>query len=390
MTIHFNADLRRVVGKNTGMLHWIMDPEARGFIIAYDIEFNHVLIHNIDPERDPIASFSPDKCMDIVRAAIGADIPIDFQCSMPWVLRRKVANQYYSGHVVLAGDSAHSFPPTGGLGLNSGIGDAHNLAFKLSAWYHGSANLPTVLHSYETERRPVAIRNAIQSVKNGRRIFSLLKAVKNTHPDPVIARRQMSQALADPKQLATIKALIAEQAEHFDNLNRHIGYVYDATWQPNLSPDYVPIFRKGARLVHAWIRPKTMCVNDLVPVDLSYLVGDLPPDKLKSWQYSTLDVVPAGAYTLFYSGSTWGKKATQLKALFAASSLPLVIVEVGKDFDFVDRKMGKVWSDGYGIGKSAVLVRPDQHVEAIIPATPSSQTILDATLYSLGMYVDSD
>jgi 2-polyprenyl-6-methoxyphenol hydroxylase-like FAD-dependent oxidoreductase len=201
------------------MLHWILDPEARGFIIAYDIEYNHVLIHNIDPNRDPIASFSPDKCMDIVRAAIGQDIPVDFQCSMPWVLRRKVANQYFSGRVVLAGDSAHSFPPTGGLGLNSGIGDAHNLSYKLSAWYHGWANLDTVLHTYEAERRPVAISNAIQSVKNGRKIFSLLKAVKNTNPDPEIARQEMAEALADPRQMAYIQTLIADQAEHFDNVS---------------------------------------------------------------------------------------------------------------------------------------------------------------------------
>lgn len=103
MTIHFHADLRPVVGPNTGMLHWILDPVARGFMICYDIEQNHVLIHNIDPNRDPISSFSPDKCMDIVKAAIGQDIPVDFQCSMPWVLRRKVANQYYRGRVVLAG-----------------------------------------------------------------------------------------------------------------------------------------------------------------------------------------------------------------------------------------------------------------------------------------------
>lgn len=48
ITIHFSADLRPVVGDKVGMLYWILDPEARGFIISYDIEYNHVLIHNID------------------------------------------------------------------------------------------------------------------------------------------------------------------------------------------------------------------------------------------------------------------------------------------------------------------------------------------------------
>lgn len=48
MTIHFNADLRGVVGKQVGMLHWVMDPEVSGFIIAYDISGNQVLICNFD------------------------------------------------------------------------------------------------------------------------------------------------------------------------------------------------------------------------------------------------------------------------------------------------------------------------------------------------------
>jgi hypothetical protein len=48
MTIHFNANLRPIVGKNPGMLHWIMDPEVSGFIIGYDLGGNQVLICNFD------------------------------------------------------------------------------------------------------------------------------------------------------------------------------------------------------------------------------------------------------------------------------------------------------------------------------------------------------
>lgn len=386
MTIHFNADLRRVVGKNTGMLHWILDPEARGFIIAYDIEENHVLIHNIDPERDPIASFDPNRCMDIVKAAIGKDIPIDFQCSMPWVLRRKVASQYFKGRVVLAGDSAHSFPPTGGLGLNSGISDAHCLAYKISSWYHGYANLKTMLNAYEMERRPVAIRNAIQSVKNGRKIFDLLKAIRNTDPDPVIARREMMAALRDPRQLAKIQQMIADQAEHFDNLNRHLGYVYDPAWRPSSGNIYVPLYRRGARLVHAWIKPRTACVNELRPVDLSYLEGDLSRDKMAAWQYSILDVVPTTGYLLVFQGSNWALRARQLQVFFGGCRIPLYTAEIGKDFEFVDKVRAKVWLHGYGFDNgNALLIRPDQHIESILPERLQMQTVLDGVLYSLGI-----
>lgn len=63
MTIHFKADLRPVVGERTGMLHWIMDPACSGFIIAYDLGSNHVLISNFDVGRHPLvfcSQLTPD------------------------------------------------------------------------------------------------------------------------------------------------------------------------------------------------------------------------------------------------------------------------------------------------------------------------------------------
>lgn len=80
-----------------------------------------------------------------------------------------------------AGDAAHSFPLTGGLGLNSGLGDVHNLAYKLAAVHHGSAKDAT-LDTYDAERGQIALVNSQQSVKNGKKIFGLLKALGTTDP----------------------------------------------------------------------------------------------------------------------------------------------------------------------------------------------------------------
>lgn len=118
-----------------------------------------------------------------------------------------------------AGDAAHSFPPTGGLGLNSGLGDVHNLAYKIAAVQQGWGK-DRLLDSYDAERRHVAEVNSLQSVKNGKRIFSLLKAMGTTHPDVDQARLNLIQSLRDPKQRLSIDRGIEEQREHFDNVSQ--------------------------------------------------------------------------------------------------------------------------------------------------------------------------
>lgn len=101
MTIHFKADVRPVVGDRVGMLHWILDPVVSGFIIGYDLSGNMVLISNFDAQTHPVESWTTDHCLEVLRAAIGSDIPIEVLSYRPWVLSRKVAEQYRQGRVLL-------------------------------------------------------------------------------------------------------------------------------------------------------------------------------------------------------------------------------------------------------------------------------------------------
>lgn len=116
-----------------------------------------------------------------------------------------------------AGDAAHSFPPTGGLGLNSGLGDVHNLAYKIALVLQGKAS-ERLLDSYDEERRQVAIVNSIQSVKNGKQIFGLLKTL-GIGEDAVRARRNLYASLGDPDKKREIDEGIEAQREHFDNVS---------------------------------------------------------------------------------------------------------------------------------------------------------------------------
>lgn len=116
-----------------------------------------------------------------------------------------------------AGDAAHSFPPTGGLGLNSGLADVHNLAYKIAAvhqqWAHAS-----ILDSYEGDRRHVAEVNSKQSVKNGKKIFGLLKTLGTAGNDMATARKNLFRTIHDPEKMKRIAQGIEDQREHFDNV----------------------------------------------------------------------------------------------------------------------------------------------------------------------------
>lgn len=111
----------------------------------------------------------------------------------------------------------HSFPPTGGLGLNSGLGDVHNLAWKIAAVHQGWG-AHSLLDSYEADRRQVALVNAQQSVKNGQKIFSFLKTLGATVDDLSEARLNLVRTINDPSQAQVIADHIEAQREHFDNV----------------------------------------------------------------------------------------------------------------------------------------------------------------------------
>ncbi|XP_056692230.1 uncharacterized protein [Spinacia oleracea] len=109
-------------------------------------------------------------CEDLIFKLVGHELEdIAILDIKPWVMHAEVAEKFLSfeNQVFLAGDAAHRFPPAGGFGMNTGIQDAQNLAWKLAAVVNGIAPT-TLLSTYETERRPIAIFNTALSVQNFR------------------------------------------------------------------------------------------------------------------------------------------------------------------------------------------------------------------------------
>ncbi|MGW4846682.1 FAD-dependent monooxygenase [Nocardia brasiliensis] len=116
-----------------------------------------------DPARASSADYTGQRCVELVRAAIGvADIDIELLSRTAWDTGVFVADEYRRGRVFLAGDAAHRHAPWGGYGANTGIADVHNLIWKLAAVLSGTAG-PDLLDSYQAERRPRALVAAEQA-----------------------------------------------------------------------------------------------------------------------------------------------------------------------------------------------------------------------------------
>ncbi|KZL75362.1 FAD binding domain-containing protein [Colletotrichum tofieldiae] len=377
MTIHFNADLRPVVKNRVGMLHWIVDPACSGFIIAYDLGGNQVLICNFDSKKQPIETWNEDLANATVSAAIGKDIPLKILSYRPWVLSRKVAKEYRRGNIFLVGDAAHSFPPTGGLGLNSGLADAHNLVYKIAAVHQGWAG-PRLLDTYEPERKQIAVVAAVQSVKNGRSVFSFLKAVGAAESEDLAeARKRMYQTIHDPTKQALISENVEGQREHFDNLEIHIGYVYGDKKPPENASHFTPKFKAGARLPHAWIKLQAQCRGlPQQPIDTSY-VTELSHEQVANRQFSTLDLVTPGTFNLI----TGCRSAWSQKFIDSAKSLGGVICvqlwSADEDFAFCTESHRSLYDQEGGLSRGdAILVRPDQHIlECFGPETSGSEIV---------------
>jgi 2-polyprenyl-6-methoxyphenol hydroxylase-like FAD-dependent oxidoreductase len=299
---------RITIGK--GRHYHVADSRAT-FLIVQD-DTRHFSLHSVvDSDEDMPRMLEKT-----------ANMPVDYETLYVgrWKQNLLLADRYQEGRVFLAGDAVHLVIPTGGLGMNTGVGDAIDLSWKLAATLAGWGG-PQLLASYETERRQVGERNVAASrfASMGRRAWRAAYRPEVREPGPAgdAARRDFA-AFAEPEQRKSNEMIGAE-----------LGYRYDGSpliWHEEGEPPefdplvYRPSTWPGTRLPHAWLASGE-AVQDL-----------LPPD-----------------YALLKVGPTRSDPGA-LAAAFAERSVPLRIVEADDD---VVRAI---------YGRSLLLLRPDMHV----------------------------
>ena len=140
INVLLNADLTRWVADRPAALYFIEQPGLKAtFLTINGVNRWGFLINNL-PVNGSGDEYTPERCAAVVRQAAGVpDLDVEILGAVSWVAAALVAERYRRGRVFLAGDAAHHMPPTGGFGLNTGVQDVHNLAWKLAAVIHGWA-----------------------------------------------------------------------------------------------------------------------------------------------------------------------------------------------------------------------------------------------------------
>lgn len=211
----------------------------------------------------------------VITRAFGRRITVSDVSAVHWQRRELVAERYVDGRVILCGDSAHQMSPTGGFGMNTGIGEAVDLGWKLAARLAGWGG-PNLLASYDGERRPIAQRNVAEASNNLARMTAIrdLPGLLDEGPAAASLRSAVGQRVSEA------------MSREWNAINIHIGYRYDGSSicvsdeTPFPADDvtrYVQTARPGARAPHVWLDDARSTL-DLFGRDFVLLrLGSTPP-----------------------------------------------------------------------------------------------------------------
>ena len=340
VNILFNADLRPWTQHRPAALYFVEQPDLRAtFLTINATDRWSFLIHSIKHYGYTAADFAADRCIALIRQAVGvADLAVNILGVSAWEASAHVADRYRHGRIFLAGDAAHEMPPTGGFGLNTGVQDTHNLAWKLAAVLHGKA-ADSLLDSYHPERQPLGAAITRTSLENS---------------------LSMGRTARQPAAKLPRTEFLSEQGLIFGASYQSAAVVADGT-PPLVVADpvteYVPSARPGCRAPHVWLQRGGARI-------------------------STIDLF--GPHFVLLAGPLGGAWRDAVRELSTSARPPLVAYTIGDGGELADP--GGAWQAVYEVeADGAVLVRPDGQVawrSRTAASDPAAvlQSALDAVL----------
>ena len=249
LSIYFESpDLYKIMKTDPPWQFHSMNSDGRASIVALDGKGKFLTWAKLGRDEDP-NKVDP---LSYIYQAFGQEVPVKLISALPWQAGLSlVAEKYQEGRILLAGDAVHLFTPTGGFGMNTGIGDVDNLGWKLAAICKGWGTV-SLIETYETERRPVAIRNLAQSyaLAEAKSSLQVPNGIEKSGSEGEKIRRELSNSILEKLK------------EEYFCLGIQLGARYDDSPiiinEDNLLPDsgpydYTPTSHPGGRAPHAWL-----------------------------------------------------------------------------------------------------------------------------------------
>lgn len=356
INILFKADLSKYVAHRPSVLYWVLQPGSNvggigmGLVRMVRPWNEWLIVWGYDISAEP-PQITDDFARGVAHSLIGDDtVPIDIESVSLWTVNHMHAERYSSGRVFCMGDAVHRHPPSNGLGSNTSIQDAFNLAWKLALVLRGHA-APSLLETFNQERAPIGkqiVDRANQSIREFGPIFQSLGLLGTNDPDAMIANMESRKEDTDEgrRRRKALRDAIAFKRYEFDAHGVEMNQRYESpavvagnAQPPAFAEDreliHQPTTFPGARLPHAWIERdgKTL---------------------------STLDVTGQGQFTLItgIGGEAWKAAADAVCERFG---LDVRVVAIGPDLDLEDH-FGD-WARAREVeDNGVVLVRPDHFV----------------------------